>query len=122
MSMGGATEAGLGRCVKIVWALIVMAISAPLISVLAPYPALPGLDAGDWFSRSGAITTVFALLAETVVVRARLSITPAGYGRVGINELRLMFIQRFNNFDAMIFVLVITGTIIWAYGDLPFKI
>lgn len=119
--MDGPTEAGLWKCVKTVWALIIFAIAVPVVSMIAPYPKLPDLDAGSWFSRSGAVMTVFALLAETVLLKARLSITPAGFGWAGLNELRQVFVPKFKDFDAYIFILVIAGTIIWAYGDLPFK-
>ena len=121
MSLDGPTEKGLRNCVRIVWTLIIMAIIVPLLSVVAPYPNLPDMDAGAWFSRSGAVMTVFALLAESVLVKARISITPSGFGWIGLNELRQKFIPTFNKFDALIFVLVIAGTLIWAYGDLPFK-
>ncbi|MFA1012254.1 MULTISPECIES: hypothetical protein [Pseudomonas syringae group] len=119
--MDGPTEAGLRKCVKIVWALIIFAIAVPVISMIAPYPKLPDLDAGSWFGRSGAVMTVFALLAETLLLKARLSITPAGFGWEGLNELRKIFLPQFEKVEAHIFILVISGTIIWAYGDLPFK-
>ncbi len=106
---------------RIVWVLIILAITLPVLSLFAPYPKLPDLDAGGWFSRSGAVMTVFALLAETALVKARLSITPSGFGWNGLSELRQAFIPVFNKFEGLIFVLVTTGTLIWAYGDLPFK-
>ncbi|WP_143483109.1 hypothetical protein [Pseudomonas congelans] len=119
--MDGPNEKGLRNCVRIVWVLIILAITLPVLSLFAPYPKLPDLDAGGWFSRSGAVMTVFALLAETALVKARLSITPSGFGWNGLSELRQAFIPVFNKFEGLIFVLVTTGTLIWAYGDLPFK-
>ncbi|GFM87777.1 hypothetical protein PSCICO_31760 [Pseudomonas cichorii] len=119
--MVGPTEKGLRKCVKIAWALIIFAIAVPLLSMAAPYPKIPDLDAGSWFSRSGAVMTVFALLAESVLLKVRLSITPTGFGWAGLNELRQTFLPALNKSDALIFILVITGTMIWAYGDLPFK-
>lgn len=119
--MDGPTEKGMRQCIRIIWTLMIFAIVVPLLSVLALYPKFPDLDVGSWFSRSGAVMTVFALLAETAVVKARRSINPAGFGWEGLNELRKIFLPQFEKIDAHIFILVITGTIIWAYGDLPFK-
>ncbi|MDT9633207.1 efflux RND transporter permease subunit [Pseudomonas sp. JV449] len=121
MSLKEPSDGELRRSIKIALGLICLAILAPILSLIAPYPHLSGVDLGGWFSRSGAVTTVFALLAETVLVRARLSITPSGFGWVGLNELRQKFLPWFNKSDLVIFFLVITGTLVWAYGDLPFK-
>ncbi len=121
MSFKEPSDGDLRRSVNTARALIFLAILAPILSLFAPYPHLSGVDIGGWFSRSGAVTTVFALLAETVLVRARLSITPAGFGWVGLNELRQKFLPIFNKSDLVIFCLVIAGTLVWAYGDLPFK-
>lgn len=121
MSFKVPTDGDLRRSVNIAWVLIVLSILAPILSLIAPDPNLWGVDTGGWFSRSGAVTTVFALLAETVLVRARLSITPPGFGWVGLNELRLKFLPRFHKSDLVIFCLVIAGTLVWAYGDLLFK-
>lgn len=121
MSFKEPTDEDLQRSVKIAWALIALSILAPVLSLVIPHPRLPGIDLGGWFSRSGAVTTVFAFLAEAVLVRARLSITPAGLGWVGLNELRKKFLPKFNKSDLVLFCLVIAGTLVWAYGDLPFK-
>ena len=121
MSFKEPTDKDLQRGVDVAWWLIALAILVPIVSLIAPHPNLPDVDLGGWFSRSGAVTTVFALLAEGVLVRSRLSITPVGFGWVGLNEHREKFIPKFNKSDLIIFYLVITGTLIWAYGDLPFK-
>ncbi|WP_339437081.1 MULTISPECIES: hypothetical protein [unclassified Pseudomonas] len=121
MSFNEPSDGDLRRSIYIALILILLAFITPILSLLAPYPRLSGVDLGGWFSRSGALTTVFALLAETVLVRARISITPSGFGWVGLNELRRKFLPWFNKSDRVIFFLVITGTLVWAYGDLPFK-
>lgn len=121
MSFKEPTDSDLQRSVNVVWGLITLAILAPVTSLIAPQPILRDVDLGGWFSRSGAITTVFALLAEAIAVRAKLSITPPGFGWKGLNEQRQKFIPMFDKADLVIFLLVITGTLIWAYGDIPFK-
>lgn len=121
MSFKEPTDKDLQRSVNVAWWLISLAILVPILSLVVPHPNLPDIDLGGWFGRSGAVTTVFAILAEGVLVRARLSITPAGFGWTGLNEHRQKFIPKFNKSDLIIFYLVIAGTLIWAYGDLPFK-
>ena len=115
------TDAELNRSLVIAWVLIFIAVLAPVLAFLLPRPSSFLNDFGGWFGRSGAVTTVFALLAETVLVRAKLSITPVGFGWDGINEQRAKFIPKFNAPEWTIFSLIILGTIIWAYGDIPFK-
>jgi len=122
MSFREPVDDDLQNSLKVAWCLIALSILAPVLSLIIPYPPLPGVDLGGWFSRSGAVTTVFALLAEAVLVRARLSITPAGFGWEGLNEQRAKFVPYFNKSDRALFCLVIAGTLIWAYGDLPFKL
>ena len=112
------TDADLQRAVIYARVLIALAIAAPVFALLLPRP--PFVDLGNWFGRSGAVTTVFALLAEVFLVRARLAITPAGFGWDGINEQRDKFLAVFDRNDRWVFVLTIFGTIIWAYGDIPF--
>jgi hypothetical protein len=121
MTFREPTDKDLQRSMNFAWWLIAFAILAPILSLLAPHPNFPDVDLGGWFSRSGAITTVFALLAEAVLVRAKLSITPPGFGWKGLNEQRQKFIPKFDKTDVVIILLVIVGTLVWAYGDLPFK-
>ncbi|NWD34121.1 hypothetical protein HX793_30435 [Pseudomonas reactans] len=122
MSFKEPTDKDLQRSVNFAWGLIALAVLAPIVSLIAPYPNLRDVDLGGWFSRSGAITTVFALLSEAVVVRAKLSITPPGFGWTGLNELRQKFIPKLDKTDLVNFLIVVIGTLIWAYGDLPFKL
>lgn len=112
----------LKKSLNIARVLILLAILAPILSLALPLPPIPGLERGGWFGRSGAVTTVFAILAEGVLVRAKLSITPIGFGWVGLQEQRDAFISKFNAPEWLIFGLTIVGTLIWAYGDLPFNL
>jgi di/tricarboxylate transporter len=104
------------------WILIALSVVIPILALIIPYPHAVGLDRSGWFARSGALTTVFAILAEGVLVRAKLSITPVGFGWSGLQEQRDKFIPRFNGPEWLIFTLTILGTLIWGYGDIPFNI
>ncbi|EMR47077.1 hypothetical protein PPUTLS46_011490 [Pseudomonas putida LS46] len=118
MARGIPTNADLQRADIYARALIVFAVAAPILALLLPRPVF--IDLGNWFGRSGAVTTVFALLAEVLLVRARLLLTPAGHAWDGFHEQRTKFLPLFDRNDQWIFVLTIVGTIIWAYGDVPF--
>ncbi|MOA10797.1 hypothetical protein D3C78_1307030 [compost metagenome] len=115
------TDQELLRSLRIAWALVMLAIAVPVIAFWGPRPESLASDHGGWFSRSGAVTTIFSLLAESVLVRAKISITPVGFGWDGLQEQRDRFIPKFNAPEWTIFTLTLLGTLIWAYGDLPLK-
>jgi di/tricarboxylate transporter len=79
-------DTDLRKALNIARGLILLAIFAPVLSLVLPLPPIPGLERGGWFGRSGAVTTVFAILAEGVLMRAKLLITPIGFGWVGLQE------------------------------------
>lgn len=63
---------------------------------------------------------MFALLAEVLLVRSRLLITPNYFNCEELVEKRKKFLPLLEGSDRWIFLLTIVGTIIWAYGDIPF--
>ncbi|PWU30681.1 hypothetical protein DK254_00045 [Pseudomonas sp. RW407] len=120
MAVKEPTDPELQTSLFIAYGLLVIAFISPMLALMLPMPPFKGLELGGWFSRSGAVTTVFALLAESVLIRAKLSITPVGWGWGGLQEQRDRFIPKFNAPELTVFCLTIVGTLIWAYGDLPF--
>lgn len=122
MAFKEPADKDLQQALRIAWLLILLAALAPILSLVLPVPVIPELERGGWFGRSGAVTTIFAILAEGVLVRAKLSITPIGFGWVGLQEQRDAFIPKFNSPERLIFGLTVIGTLIWAYGDLPFNL
>ncbi|MHB0779404.1 hypothetical protein [Pseudomonas alloputida] len=112
------TDADLQSAVIYARVLIALAIAAPVLAILLPRPHF--VDLGNWFGRSGAVTTVFALLAEVLLVRSRLLITPNYFNCEELVEKRKKFLPLLEGSDRWIFLLTIVGTIIWAYGDIPF--
>ncbi|WP_447869138.1 hypothetical protein [Pseudomonas putida] len=122
MALKEPTDRDLWHSLSLSWLLIFLAAAIPLLSLILPFPQATGLDRAGWFSRSGALTTVFAILAEGVLIRAKLSITPVGFGWVGLQEQRDKFIPKFNAPEWLIFTLTVIGTLIWGYGDIPFNL
>ncbi len=119
--MSGETK--YGPSTPKLWLAVVLAVlflvasfAMPILALSLPRPDEQPLDL--WFQRSGSVTTVFALIAEMVIVRAKLSITPAGFGWPGLNEQRRFFIPLLGKIEWPMLVLTITGTLIWGYGDI----
>ncbi|WP_190977129.1 MULTISPECIES: hypothetical protein [Pseudomonas] len=118
MSHYQPTNKDLDKAIRDARIFIVIAIAVPVLALLLPKPST--VELGNWFGRSGAVTTVFALLAQAVLVKAKFWITPPGYGWVGLNEQRARYLPKFDWHENKLFVLTILGTVIWAYGDVPF--
>jgi hypothetical protein len=115
------TDQDLQQSLSLSWAILSLAIVVPILALVLPHPRIEGLTLAGWFSRSGAVTTIFAILAEVILIRAKLSITPPGFGWKGLNELRHKFLPKFQRPDLLILILSILGTLIWGYGDLLFE-
>jgi hypothetical protein len=97
-------------------ALLAIGCWAPIYALIFPRPESE--LAGVWLQRSGSLMTVCALLAAHLISGAKSSITPAGFGWVGLNELRAAYLPRQNKFEVLSLVIVLIGTLIWGYGDL----
>lgn len=105
-------------CYGMVLILISVATAAPIYSVFGDW--MPGGESrGVWIQRSGAVTTLFSFIAGamTVFTSGRLY-TPGFFGNgqklAVLKEFRLRFIIA----ETAIFMLSVTGTVIWGYGDL----
>lgn len=75
---------------------------------------------GVWFQRCGALVVAMALLVETKNNLIAGYIYPTGFSSHEFVKLKKSFGFYFNFYKWCGFVLAITGTIIWGYGDLLF--
>jgi hypothetical protein len=72
----------------------------------------------QWFSRSGAIMTIFALYAANLTNRLSTEINRDIIEEELVNhDGTRMFKKRLWVTDALVLVLTVVGTIIWGYGD-----
>lgn len=75
---------------------------------------------GNWFSRSGALLTIFPLLALAIRDDVEIRLFPGGMGDATLLKVRdsircqSTFVQR------TALVLTVLGTFIWGYGDVIF--
>ncbi len=118
MAIKEPTDQDLQQSLTLSWSILGVALVVPLLAMVLPFPQIGVLDRPSWVARSGAVTTVFAILAEVILIRARLSITPGGLGWIGLKEQRDEFIPKFHTPELLILILTIVGTLIWGYGDL----
>jgi hypothetical protein len=110
-------EKGIRRAFLQVLVLCLCAVVPPLFSltgIMAPEDE----PLGQWFQRSGAVMTAFAVFAQfkaagiaTMIAGGTFAETWEAY-------------HKYNRLQALVswlsLVLVVIGTLIWAYGDLLF--
>jgi hypothetical protein len=97
------------------FALCLCALLPPLLSLLIRPQAEPP---GQWFERSGAVMTVFAVLAQFKAVNIATMIEG------GMFEESREAYRKYKGYQAfasgLSLVLVVIGTVVWGYGDLLF--
>ena len=103
----------------VVVVLLVIALLAPLTANWIFGVFKPTAESGGvWFQRSGAVMTVFALLASTLQADAMGRLWPqALLGDLG-NRDALAFVKgKFRVCQNVSFLFTAIGTVIWGYGD-----
>ena len=97
------------------------------ISLIAPFVGYcdmrPEFETREtWFQRSGALTTIFALLSTTLRDLTSSFLYSGGFGEKAKLIVKQEFQLRFALVFAVGFVLTVVGTIIWGYGDTILKL
>jgi uncharacterized membrane protein YuzA (DUF378 family) len=109
------TQVYLGVCIT----LLVIAVAAPLATGVFDLFRPESETIGEWFGRSGAITTVFSLLVVSTLNEGLRNLWIPGQladlEKIAVHE---QYKPRFNWCENIALVLTIIGTIIWGYGDL----
>lgn len=99
-----------------------LALISPLVILFSPWSPEP-LTVDKAFSRSGAVTVGFAIIAEFFVLEIFNTLKPAGGGFVG-ND-RGADLNKYRKYPAImskvVLILVVLGTLISSYGDLILK-
>lgn len=111
------------------WFYFVLIVALLAIAFLAPITAntffgalKPSAESsGVWFQRSGAISTVFALLAATLQADASRKLwTPGSLGDIHKLTVLSSFDGKFSICQNLSFLFTVLGTVIWGYGDILF--
>lgn len=94
-----------------------------IMPFLAPFDIRPSFESVEvWFQRSGAITSIYALLSTTVADMGQRSLNRLGktndpHKREVLDE----FAWSFEKVRLAALVLTVVGTVIWGYGDTALK-
>lgn len=111
-------EKGIRRVFLQVIVLCLCAVITPLFSLMSIFrPEDEPL--GQWFQRAGIVMTVFAMLAHfkaagiaaTMIAGTTFAETWKAYHKYNMLQARAVWLS---------LVLIVVGTLIWAYGDLLF--
>ncbi|MFV3288429.1 hypothetical protein ACNFBR_06800 [Pseudomonas sp. NY11955] len=103
-----ATRREVKRRIFLAFAATAVSLGWAILCFFVPV----GTDPGDWFARSGAIVTVFALLNESQLSEE--------IGRL-TNELRVDYLGILNGLRVATVFSAAAGTLVWGYGDLLFS-
>jgi hypothetical protein len=111
-------ENGIRRVFLQVMVLCLCAVITPLFS-LTGFFRPEDEPLGQWFQRAGIVMTVFAVLAHfkaagiaaTMIARGTFAETWEAYHKYNRLQTRAVWLS---------LVLIVIGTVIWAYGDLLF--
>jgi hypothetical protein len=103
----------------ILWAfgLCLCAVIPPLLSLVGMFRP-QAEPPGQWFERSGAVMTVFAVFAQFKANSIAAMIAGGTFGESW--ELYHKYKRHQAVAAALSLVLVVLGTVVWGYGDLLF--
>ena len=104
-----ASEREIKRRLKAALASTIVSLGFALLS----WFYFLGSDAGSWFSRSGAVITILALVNE-----AQLS---EGIGRLNDELRQLGYWKKLQIQRIVGLILAMFGALIWGYGDMIFN-
>lgn len=102
------------------WLFIAIAVVAPILSLFDLRPSYESAEV--WFQRSGALTTIFALLTNQIKdVGSQALHVPGTLGDDVKLKVLAEFERHFQIIFAVAFVLTVVGTLVWGYGDTAYK-
>ncbi|MDI4654241.1 MULTISPECIES: hypothetical protein [Pseudoalteromonas] len=98
-----------------------------VISTIAPFLSLfeflrPASETfATWFQRSGSIMVVVALLSEMHAYQMFDVFKPDGFVNTTYAETEKKYSPQVKLCNIVAFILIAIGTLIWGYGDIPFR-
>ena len=102
------------------WTMIALAIAAPFLACIDYRPSFESAEV--WIQRSGALTTILALLTNQLKdMGSRTLHVPGTWGDAVKLEVLAEFERSFDRIFWVAFILTIIGTLIWGYGDTAYK-
>jgi len=102
------------------WLLILLMITIVIISLVASYHSYLGKH--DWLQRSGSLIVVIAVIMEYMHLKifdkagTQSSVLNSSLSFKGSKLITNMY----NSVWKVNYILLILGTVVWGYGDIPF--
>lgn len=114
------TENSLKRKLVINSGFCVIALLPPILSIICP--VMPeGETQAEWFQRSGSLMVVIAILIELRLITIQEYFDPLNVKyTVPIDLPRALHIS-YGVIVTINTLIIIAGTLIWGYGDIPLK-
>lgn len=101
-------------------ALLLVAALAPIITLATGWQ--PGsIEPPDAFARSGAITSVFALVAGVALTKYRADFQGRGIADLFRQQAFNRYLCWYESLSSASTLLAVVGSVVWAYGDLPLR-
>jgi len=100
---------------------LLLSIVSPVLAFYTPWTP-HGESLGVWMQRSGSVMVLFGLLAEARAINCFFILNPSGLVESNIDEAKIKYGSSPKLLNLIAFFIIALGTLIWGYGDIPFKI
>jgi hypothetical protein len=100
--------------------IVILSILVPVISFFVPWQP-SGETLASWFQRSGSILVGLSVFAEFRLLSIHSTVNPGAGVMTFNNGTSVKQKKAYEILSSVVFVLAIFGTIIWGYGDIPFR-
>ena len=98
-------------------ALLLLAMSIPILCIQTPSWTNASETSAAWFQRSGSLVILFAALSEYVVFKTYDYISPSEAAYSVPFDTPKWYKTLYNVISIIGLILLVTGTLIWGYGD-----
>jgi hypothetical protein len=113
-------EKNICRTLLLCRPLILIAILSLIVSLIIDVN-YTGNEPYFWFQRSGAVMVLFAAWAEYKLSHIYNDINPPPSSYVAERRWGDKYGKEFKLISYAAVILIVAGTFIWGYGDIPFK-
>jgi hypothetical protein len=99
-------------------ALLLLAAGIPFICFEVPSWINASETSAIWFQRSGSLVVLFSALAEFIVLKTYDYISPSEAAYSVPFDTPRYFQTIYNGISTIGIILLVSGTLIWGYGDI----
>ena len=100
--------------------LLCLAVIVPILSFLIDLNSCNN-NLNFLFQRNGAISVGLCALIQFKLVKIDGAINPTQSNYGAVFRWREKYLKRYDRISTLTFIILFLSTIIWGYGDMPFK-